>query len=61
MCYKVTCGTCGKTTWGGCGMHVDSVMKDVKEEDRCKCKENKAAAGGAGGGWSGAVRDYLGL
>ncbi|KZV67331.1 hypothetical protein PENSPDRAFT_654167 [Peniophora sp. CONT] len=36
-CYAVTCGTCNKTTWKGCGQHVDSVMKDVKEEDKCKC------------------------
>ncbi|VDB84049.1 unnamed protein product [Peniophora sp. CBMAI 1063] len=36
-CYAVACGTCGKTTWKGCGQHVDSVMKDVKDEDKCKC------------------------
>jgi hypothetical protein len=25
MCYKVTCQTCGKASWGGCGQHIDSV------------------------------------
>ncbi|KAH7341913.1 hypothetical protein B0J17DRAFT_648559 [Rhizoctonia solani] len=24
-CFAVTCGACGKTTWKGCGQHVDSV------------------------------------
>jgi len=38
---KAVCGDCGKTTWKGCGKHIDSVMKDVKEEDKCKCKEGK--------------------
>ncbi|KAA1476252.1 hypothetical protein DENSPDRAFT_827121 [Dentipellis sp. KUC8613] len=37
MCYAVKCEQCGKTTWAGCGKHVESVMKDVKEEDKCKC------------------------
>ncbi|KAI0342592.1 hypothetical protein BDW22DRAFT_1330042 [Trametopsis cervina] len=36
-CFAVKCGSCGKTTWKGCGQHVDSVMKNVKEEDRCQC------------------------
>ncbi|KAI0267830.1 hypothetical protein BC834DRAFT_821815 [Gloeopeniophorella convolvens] len=36
-CYAVTCGKCGKTTWKGCGAHVQSVMGGVKEEDRCVC------------------------
>jgi hypothetical protein len=24
-CFAVTCDKCGKTTWRGCGNHVDSV------------------------------------
>ncbi|GBE87958.1 hypothetical protein SCP_1201840 [Sparassis crispa] len=36
-CYLVKCGTCGKTTWKGCGQHVEAVMKDVKPEDKCTC------------------------
>ncbi|ELU37018.1 hypothetical protein AG1IA_08957 [Rhizoctonia solani AG-1 IA] len=24
-CFAVTCETCGKTTWKGCGRHVESV------------------------------------
>ena len=29
MCYAVTCKKCGKTTWSGCGQHVDQVMRGV--------------------------------
>ncbi|KAH8913431.1 hypothetical protein BT69DRAFT_1255043 [Atractiella rhizophila] len=36
-CFAVKCSNCGKTTWKGCGKHVESVMKDVPEEDRCTC------------------------
>ena len=35
MCRATTCNTCGKTTWAGCGQHVDQVMKDVRHADRC--------------------------
>lgn len=29
MCRAVNCRTCGKTTWAGCGRHVDQVMRGV--------------------------------
>ena len=35
MCRPVTCRTCGKTTWAGCGQHVDQVMRRVSAADRC--------------------------
>lgn len=35
MCRAVTCKTCHKTTWAGCGMHVDEVMGGVRPADRC--------------------------
>lgn len=35
MCRAVTCKTCGKTTWAGCGQHVDSVMRTVPSGQRC--------------------------
>ena len=25
MCHAARCRTCGKTTWRGCGRHVDQV------------------------------------
>ncbi|TFK49720.1 hypothetical protein OE88DRAFT_1662333 [Heliocybe sulcata] len=36
-CYLVKCDKCGKTSWKGCGKHVDQVMKDVSEEEKCSC------------------------
>lgn len=35
MCRPATCKTCGKTTWAGCGQHVDQVMAGVPRADRC--------------------------
>ncbi|MEQ4499255.1 hypothetical protein [Nocardioides kribbensis] len=35
MCRAVTCKQCGKTTWSGCGQHVDQVMARVPRADRC--------------------------
>ena len=35
MCRATTCKQCGKTTWAGCGMHVDQVLAGVAESDRC--------------------------
>ena len=46
MCRPATCRTCGKTTWAGCGMHVDQVMASVPREDRCPGHEASASAGG---------------
>ncbi|RZU53554.1 hypothetical protein EV385_5483 [Krasilnikovia cinnamomea] len=35
MCRSVTCRTCGKTTWAGCGQHVDQIMRTVPSGQRC--------------------------
>ena len=35
MCRPANCTICGKTTWAGCGQHVDQVMADVPRADRC--------------------------
>lgn len=35
MCRQATCRVCGKTTWAGCGQHVDQVMAGVPRADRC--------------------------
>jgi hypothetical protein len=37
MCSPARCSRCGKTTWSGCGMHVDSVMARVAPPQRCTC------------------------
>lgn len=35
MCQAVRCKTCGKTTWAGCGQHVDSVRRSVPASQWC--------------------------
>lgn len=35
MCYAVTCKQCGKTTWAGCGQHVDGVKRGVPADQWC--------------------------
>lgn len=35
MCRAVRCKTCGKTTWAGCGRHVDSVKQSVPAGQWC--------------------------
>lgn len=35
MCYPVPCPVCGKTTWDGCGLHVDAVKAQVDPADWC--------------------------
>jgi len=34
---KIDCSTCGKPTWKGCGKHIEQALKDVPEDERCKC------------------------
>ncbi|KAF5266847.1 hypothetical protein FOXYS1_2292 [Fusarium oxysporum] len=41
-----TCGTCKKTSWWGCGSHIQSVIDNVPEAERCEC-EPKVDVGGA--------------
>lgn len=46
MCYAVKCNICGKTTWAGCGQHVDEVMRNVPPAERCpghSAEERRAA------------------
>lgn len=44
MCRAVKCRKCGKTTWAGCGMHVDQVMAGVPRADRCQGHQNEKPA-----------------
>lgn len=43
MCRAVTCKKCGKTTWAGCGQHVDDVMRGVPRADRCEGHATEAS------------------
>jgi hypothetical protein len=49
MCRAVKCRSCGKTTWAGCGNHVQDVMRHIPKSERCTC--DRTAATGNGGGW----------
>jgi len=42
MCRAVTCRTCGKTTWAGCGQHVASVKAGVPASQWCNGKHTQA-------------------
>jgi len=46
MCRAVTCKTCGKTTWAGCGQHVDSVKKSVPASQWCPGHDDEPAPTG---------------
>ena len=35
MCMRTTCRSCGKSTWAGCGMHIESALRGVDEAERC--------------------------
>jgi len=53
MCRAVTCKTCGKTTWAGCGQHVSEVKRSVPAAQWCDGRHSQAeidAAGSARGG-----------
>ncbi|HET7820150.1 MAG TPA: hypothetical protein VFL10_01385 [Ornithinibacter sp.] len=45
MCRAVTCRKCGKTTWAGCGQHVDGVMRGVPAGDRCQGHASEPSTG----------------
>lgn len=37
MCRTARCRACSKTTWSGCGQHVNVVMASVPSGQRCRC------------------------
>ena len=37
MCQPVRCDICNKTTWAGCGEHIEDALYGVPEADRCTC------------------------
>lgn len=41
MCSRVTCRDCGKPSFVGCGRHVEQVLGDVPQEERCRCREER--------------------
>ncbi|WP_194949156.1 hypothetical protein [Actinomyces trachealis] len=54
MCRPVTCKQCGKTTWAGCGQHIDRVKASVPKGQWCTCDRNASkgsATSAASGGF----------
>lgn len=49
MCRAVTCKQCGRTTWAGCGMHVDQVLAGVPQAQRCQGHSQAEMSSGKGG------------
>ncbi len=40
MCRPVRCNSCGKTTWAGCGQHIDQVKAGVAAGQWCTCDQD---------------------
>lgn len=55
MCRRIECSKCGRPSFAGCGMHIEQVLGNVPPAERCKCREEKAAAGDEGKGWFGSL------
>lgn len=43
MCQRITCQTCGKPSFAGCGQHVEQVLGDVPPAERCQCESRNPA------------------
>jgi hypothetical protein len=50
MCRRVSCSTCKKPSWAGCGAHIDSALSGVPMEERCACKAKTQAEHNEKGG-----------
>lgn len=50
MCRPVACTTCGKTTWAGCGQHVDQVRAGVPAGQWCGGHADQPSAAAPSGG-----------
>ena len=44
MCRRVSCPTCGKATYEGCGEHIEEALAGVPRSERCACPPQAAPA-----------------
>jgi hypothetical protein len=51
MCVRVSCKSCGKATYSGCGAHVEQVLRGVPAAERCQCDSKKSDGGGKKSWW----------
>ncbi len=47
MCSPIRCQKCNKTTWTGCGSHVDEVKARVPDDQWCSCDEGSSSQQGS--------------
>jgi hypothetical protein len=63
MCRRVDCRKCGRPTFAGCGAHVEQVLGDVPQAQRCRCREERAsdaAQPAPNGGFRDLIRSLFG-
>ena len=48
MCRPAPCTHCGKTTWTGCGQHVDAVRATVPANQWCDGHQDDPAPASSG-------------
>ncbi|CAO3588095.1 unnamed protein product [Absidia cylindrospora] len=44
MCRRITCNKCEKFTWTGCGLHIQSALAGLTEEEKCQCNKQEEAS-----------------
>lgn len=44
MCRQVSCKTCKRETWAGCGNHKNEVLRGIPKNQRCSCTAADKAA-----------------
>lgn len=49
MCHRTTCRTCNKSTWAGCGNHIEQALAGVPKSERCTCTPAQKASQPSGG------------
>ena len=45
MCSPITCHVCGKTTWTGCGQHIEQALAGVPQDQRCTGHDHPGPVG----------------
>ncbi len=56
MCQRITCNSCGKPTWAGCGAHVEAALAGVPKDKRCTCREQRSGNKQSSGSRNGQTR-----
>ena len=60
MCRATKCRVCGKTTWAGCGQHVQEVRRTVPASNWCNGQHSRAELDDARGSRPGILARLFG-